>query len=161
MTKLNGQGAEIMIKKVLKELGFLPKTPVSYEEVMKEIESTNIPHFNSAMYHIENIYKTYDVPVDIVLDYAYGVDCFFEAEDGNIVSLDVTVNGTTSALNHKANVQHWTANSRKRLGLTNHLIVVIDTEKNWTSLTEDDKWMIIDKLEEAYASNKEEVLITI
>ena len=155
----NGQAAEIMIKKVIAELGFKPKTPVTYEQVLSEIDNTNIPHFDSAMFHVENIYKTFDVPVEILLDHAFGIDCFFEAEDGTVLSLDVTVNGSTRAFNHKANVQAWTRNPRKRLGLNNHLLVVLETNKNYNTLTDDEKWQIIDEIEAAYASNKQDITI--
>ncbi len=159
MNYINGHAAEIMIKRTLTDLGFVPKTPVTYNQVMTEIESRSIPHFDSALFHIERQYNTLDVPVDIVLDYAFGIDCFFEAEDGTVVSLDVTVNGSTAAFNHKSNVQHWTRLSRTQLDLNAHLIVELVTSKTYAQLTEDDKWVIVDELEAGYASGKQYITI--
>ena len=149
------------MNKVLKELGFLAKTPVTYEETIATIEKFSNGHFDSALFHIENIYKTLEVPVNVLLDFAFGIDVFFEDEEGNAIGLDITVNDSVNTYNHKCNVQRKTKQAAKELGIDKHLIVYINSSKTYRQLTEDDKWNIIDTLNDAVKKGLDDISISI
>ena len=162
MTSTNGFAAEQMLKLVLQELGFKGKCPFTLKQVLDDmnVESNN-PHFSSALFHIERQYGDYNnIPVDILMDYSHAIDCWFDNGD-MIVSLDITINQTTTSFNHKSTVQHWIQASRKRLGLKNHLIVVVTTTKCYKDLSTEDKWLIIDSISDAINNGKSEVFITV
>ena len=159
MNYTSGLAAEIMIKKVIKELGFEAECPVTYQQVVDAIDQSTHPHYSSAWHFIDRIYGTYDVPVETLVDYALGIDGFIEANDGSTVTLDITVDTSLARYNHKCNVQRVSRAVRNQLGLTNHLIVTLQTNKSYKQLTSDDKWLIVDSILDAIENSKKDITI--
>ena len=149
-SNINGQAAEIMIQQVLMEMTASHKpSPKSYDEVMKVIDERYLPHTYHALECVERYYGSLQVGVHLILDQCLGIDGFFENEDGELFSYDVTVDTSTKTFNHKCTVQEMVAPERTKLGFNNHILVYVITEKSYAQLTDNEKWNIIDQLEAA------------
>ena len=146
MTYANGQVAEMIIKSVLRELGWLANCPVSYEQVLDEMENNTNRHFQSALAGIIESEGSLNVGVNTLVDYALACDGFFEDRDGNIVSYDVTTNNSVYTMNHKYNVQDIIKGSKFKLRLGNHIIVVLQSSKPYRYLSDAEKYKILDTL---------------
>lgn len=91
--KLNGYAAECMIASVIGNMGYRADLGLTKEQVLEEIyANTNIGHYKSALAGIEKDFGLEDASVNIIVDCALGVDTTFESEDGECISIDVTVN---------------------------------------------------------------------
>lgn len=161
MNYLNGQGAEMFLNLLLREFGFKAKSPITREELLAEVKSKPNRHFRTALHFVEKDYPDIDVNVNILVDRLLGIDGFIEANDGSIVSYDITVNPTNKAFNHKANVQRDTTQARVRLGLSQHILIVLKTNINYIDMSDEQKWFIIDSIMDAVDNEETEVYITV
>ena len=161
MNTLTGDSAQVMIKLVLRDLGFLAECPVSYEEVFQEITSNINSHFTGALAGIIEKEGSLNVGVNTLVDYALACDGFIEDREGNIVSYDVTTDNSVYTINHKYNVQDKIKFSKKRLGLGQHIIVILRSNKPYTALSLDDKYLVLDTLLDAIENKDSEVYISI
>lgn len=157
--KLNGNAAENVLKLILREFGFLAKCPVTQDQILEELIFNSINHFESALYYVEKEYGSLEVGPGVLADYALATDMFVTDHEEKIASLDVTVNNSSHAYNHKMRVKAKTQSARKRLGFGRHLLVVVDGHKTYQELTQEEKWEIVDLIMLAYALGDEEVHI--
>lgn len=163
MNKLNGQAAERLISKVMGESGFKAGLPVSRRTLLNAIRKDWCGHFGNAIYHLERDYQASvsTLSPDKIADYALGCDLVAESIDGSLVSVDVTVNAEYEKLEHKRWVSRKIGRTRKRVGLDQHLLVIVDASRSYHQLDEEDKWtLIVDVILEAISDGLPEVTIT-
>ena len=163
MSNLNGKAAEVLMAKVLGELGISVKCPVSTDRILAATkgDKRGAKHYASAKYHVVEDFGSLNVSADLLADRMLGSDGFFEANDGTVMSYDVTVNTKGDTVSKKLGVQRTVKGARSTLGLNGHVLVVLQSSTPYTKLTYDQKWSIVDSLLEAAEDNEDVVYINV
>lgn len=156
----NGQAAERIVGLVLRELGLSVKCPTSVDSIMKAIKNSKDAkgHFYSALYHVNRDYGDC-FSAGILADHALGCDGFFEANDGSVVSFDVTTNASKEQT--KLGIQRSVAGVRSACGLGRHIVVILNTSLSFQELTYDQKWEVADALLECVEDNEQVCYVNI
>ena len=149
----NGQAAEKIVGLSLNELGLSVKCPVKTGSILNAIKNAKRgkSHLESALYHVERQYGEF-YSSGILADHALGCDGFFEANDGSVVSFDVTVDASKEE--SKLGIQRSVAGVRSACGLGRHIVVILNTSLSFQELTYDQKWEVADALLECVEDDR-------